>query len=220
MVPTTSHYMVTPSHVRIYVPKKPFNLTASAISPVPSSVRAAIHDLNWFTTMQSKYSALISNGTWTLILKPQGAHIVSGKWVFKQKFNPGSLDKHKSGWVVRGFSQCSGIDFLETFTPIVKSATIRTVLMLNALCRWPVKQLDVSNAFLHGQLQENVFCQQPVGFVDPQHPDAVCLLPKSLYGLKQAPRAWFTRFEAFITKSMGFIATRSDPSLFVLQQEH
>jgi hypothetical protein len=99
----------------------------------------------------------------------------------------------------------------------VKSATIRVVLTIAATRDWPVHQMDVNNAFLHGRLQERVYCQQPAGFVDTTRPDHVCLLDKSLYGLKQAPRAWFDRFAAFI-RSVGFTAARSDPSLFVLQQ--
>lgn len=116
---------------------------------------------------------------------------------------------------MRGFNQRPGVDFGETFTPVVKPATIRTVLSVIASKGWPAHQLDVSNAFLHGHLQEQVYCQQPVGFVDPQRPDAVCLLSRSLYGLRQAPRAWFTRFVTFIT-SIGFKQARSDSSLFVL----
>jgi hypothetical protein len=109
------------------------------------------------------------------------------------------------------------VDFGETFTPVVKPATIRAVLTLAASRGWSTKQLDVSNAFLHGRLKEHVLCQQPTGFVDSTQPDAVCLLDKSLYGLRQAPRAWFERFAAFVIK-LGFTATRSDSSLFVLRR--
>ena len=92
---------------------------------------------------------------------------------------------------------------------------IRVVLPLAASCHWPVHQLDINNAFLYGHLQERVLCQQPVGFVDPQHPDDVCFLPRSLYGLKQAPRAWYQRITAFLGL-LGFRSTTSDTSLFVL----
>ena len=98
---------------------------------------------------------------------------------------------------------------------MVKPATIQTVLTIAASKQWPTRQLDVSNAFLHGNLKEYVLCQQPIGFVDPNRPQAVCRLDKSLYGLRQAPRAWFTRFATFVTK-LGFKATWSDSSLFVL----
>jgi hypothetical protein len=87
-------------------------------------------------------------------------------------------------------AQHPGVDFAETFSPVVKPATVRTVLSLALLRRWPVHQLDVKNAFLHGTLTETVYCQQPNGFEDSAHPDYVCRLNKSLYGPKQAPRAW------------------------------
>jgi hypothetical protein len=124
------------------------------------------------------------------------------------------LERYKARWVVRGFTQRPDIDFGETFTPVVKPVTIQTVLTIAASRHWPTKQLDVSNAFLHGHLHERVLCQQPTVFVDPSQPKDVCLLDKSLYGLRQAPHAWFTRFAEFIVK-LDFRAARSDSSLFV-----
>nr|XP_020149609.1 uncharacterized mitochondrial protein AtMg00810-like [Aegilops tauschii subsp. strangulata] len=150
--------------------------------------------------MQVEYAALMQNRTWSLVPRPRGANIVTGKWLFRHKFKAdGSLERYKAKWVVRGFSQRPGVDFDETFSPVVKAATIRVVLSVAAAHNWPVHQMD-----------------QPVGFVDASHPDHVCLLDKSLYGLKQAPRAWFARFAAFV-RTIGFRDCRSDPSLFVLQ---
>jgi hypothetical protein len=119
--------------------------------------------------------------------------------------------------VVRGFRQREGVDFHDTFAPVVKPGTIRTVLQLVVSRGWLVHQMDVSNAFLHGHLEEQVFYQQPIGFVDSDHPDHVCLLSRSLYGLKQAPRAWYQRITAFLHQ-LGFRSTRSDASLFVYRQ--
>jgi hypothetical protein len=131
--------------------------------------------------------------------------VITGKWVFKHKLNPdGTLERYKARWVVRGFNQRAGIDFGETFSPVIKPATIRTVLTLIASKGWPAHQLDISNAFLHGNLRERVYSQQPAGFVDPARPNDVCLLTRSLYGLRQAPRAWFERFVAHVT-SLGFL---------------
>ena len=90
------------------------------------------------------------------------------------------------------------MDFTDTFAPVVKPSTIRIVLQLAVSRAWHVHQLDVSNAFVHGYLAEQVFCEQPTGFVDAEHPDFVCLLSRSLYGLKQAPRAWYQRIAAFL----------------------
>lgn len=168
--------------------------------------------------MQQEFSALQANRTWTLVPRPPGACIIYGKWVFKTKLHAdGSLDQYKARWVVRGFNQRLGVDFGETFSPVVKPATIRTVLTLIASKQWPAHQLDVSNAFLHGNLQERVLCQQPTGFEDPDRPDDVCLLSCSLYGLRQAPRAWFTRFVEHV-RSIGFVQSRTDSSMFVLRQ--
>jgi len=150
--------------------------------------------------------------------RPPRANVVTGKWIFKHKFqSDGSLERYKARWVLRGFTQRPGVDFDETFSPVVKPATVRTVLSL-ALCRrWPIHQLDVKNAFLHGDLTETVYCQQPSGFEDAAHPDFVCLLKKSLYGLKQAPRAWYSRMASYLL-SIGFVEAKSDTSLFIYQR--
>jgi hypothetical protein len=168
--------------------------------------------------MQEEFDALSSNHTWALVPRPPHTNVVTGKWVFRHKTREdGSLERYKARWVVRGFVQRPGIDFGETFSPVVKPATIRTVLSLACSRNWPVHQLDVKNAFLHGVLEEQVYCYQPTGFVDSLHRDHVCKLAKSLYGLKQAPRAWFKRFAAFAI-TIGFVASRSDASLFILKQ--
>jgi hypothetical protein len=187
-------------------------------STVPTNYRSALADPNWRAAMDDEYKALMDNRTWRLVPRPHDANIVSGKWIFRHKFHSdGRLARYKARWVVRGFSQQHGIDYAETFSPVVKPATIRTVLSIATSRSWPIHQLDVKNAFLHGTLDETVYCQQPSGFVDPAHPDHVCLLQKSLYGLKQAPRAWYQRFASYI-RQVGFVASSSDTSLFVLHQ--
>jgi len=109
------------------------------------------------------------------------------------------------------------VDFDETFNPVVKPATVRTVLSLALSRGWPVHQLDVKNASLHGTLSETVYCAQPAGFEDTAHPHHVCRLNKSLYGLKQAPHAWYSRFAAYLL-SLGFTEAKSDTSLFVFRR--
>lgn len=94
---------------------------------------------------------------------------------------------------------------------------VHTVLSLALYRKWPIHQLDVKNAFLHGTLSETVYCVQPSGFEDPAHPDLICRLNKSLYGLKQAPRAWFNRFATYLL-SLGFVEAKSDTSLFVFRR--
>ncbi|XP_025801729.1 uncharacterized protein LOC112881267 [Panicum hallii] len=132
------------------------------------SVRAALKDPNWCDTMQQEFSALQSNKIWTLVPRPPGAHVITGKWIFRVKLkSDGSLDRCKAQWVVCDFHQRPGIDFTETFSPVVKPATIRTVLTLIASKNWPAHQLDVSNAFLHDDIAERVLAQ-PTKFEDPQ----------------------------------------------------
>jgi histone deacetylase 1/2 len=184
-------------------------------SAPPSSVRYALRDPEWRKAIEDEYHVLLGNGTWTLVPRPPGVHIITGKWLWKNKLNPdGSLERCKARWVVRGNTQRASVDFHQTFSPVVKPATIRTVLHLAASRAWPVHQLDVKNAFLHGDLAERVYCRQPTRFIDTEHPDHVCLLVKSLYGLKQAPRAWFDRLRTYLLQ-LGFRATGSDASLFV-----
>ena len=210
--------MATRAKQGIVQPKKIFDLHVEGLSPIPKTYRGALKDPNWHSAMVEEYGALLSNNTWDLVDPPRNANIVTGKWIYRHKMkSDGSLDRYKARWVLRGFTQREGIDFDETFSPVVKPATIRTVLSLALSSDWSIHQLDVKNAFLNGTLIETVYARQPSGFTDPRFPDKVCRLNKSLYGLKQAPRAWFQRFASFIA-SAGFIGSKSDSSLFVYRR--
>nr|GEZ78304.1 ribonuclease H-like domain-containing protein [Tanacetum cinerariifolium] len=147
-----------------------------------------------------------------------GVNMVRSMWLFKHKFHAnGTLSRYKARLDANGSSQQQGIDVDDTFSSVVKPATIRTVLSLAVSRKWPIHQLDVKNAFLNGNLSETVYMHQPPGFTDPQHPNHVCLLQRSLYGLKQAPRAWFQRFAGYAIRA-GFYHSRCDTSLFIYQQ--
>jgi hypothetical protein len=133
--------------------------------------------------------------------------------VFKVKTkSDGSIDCYKARLVAKGHKQRYGIDYEDTFSPIVKAATIRLVLSLAVSSGWSLRQLDVRNAFLHGYLEEEVFMRQPPGYENKNHPHYVCELDKALYGLKQAPRAWYSRLSSKL-QQLGFQPSKADVSL-------
>ena len=170
--------------------------------------------------MLSEYNALLSNNTWTLV-PPHSSftNIIGNKWVFKVKQKAdGTIERYKARLVAKGFNQQPGVDFDETFSPVVKPATIRLVLSMALSRGWHIHQLDVKNAFLHGTIEQNIFMAQPQGFVDPAHPHYVCKLNRALYGLRQAPRAWFQRFTPFL-KSLRFHGSKADYSMFVYNSD-
>ena len=146
-------------------------------------------------------NALIKQETWKLQQLPQGRNAIGCKWIFKLKRNAdGTIGRYKARLVAKGFSQAAGQDFKETFSPVVKDNTVRVVLTLAMTNSWKLRQIDVNNAFLNGDLQEEVYMVQPSGFeeCDAEVNKLVCRLYKALYGLKQAPRAWFKKLRSFL----------------------
>lgn len=142
---------------------------------------------NGLCNLNSMIYVLITPG---ILFQPPGANVVIVKCIYRHKLKAdGTLDRYKARWVLRGFTQRPGIDFDKTFSPVVKPATVRTVLTLVLANGWPVHQLDVNNTFLNGVLAVTVYCEQPSSFVDLAHSSLVCRLNRSLYSLKQAPRA-------------------------------
>ncbi|GJX41316.1 ribonuclease H-like domain-containing protein [Tanacetum coccineum] len=172
-----THPMVTRAKAGIFKPLERMNCHVTTTSPLPRSHVHALRDPNWKEAMLDEYNALITNGTWVLVPRPANVNVVRSMWLFKHKFNAdGSLSRYKARLVANGHSQQQGIDCDETFSPVVKPATIRTVLSLAVSRDWPIHQLDVKNVFLHGHLSETVYMHQPPGFVDPNKPDYVCHL--------------------------------------------
>uniref|UniRef100_A0A251T5P9 non-specific serine/threonine protein kinase n=1 Tax=Helianthus annuus TaxID=4232 RepID=A0A251T5P9_HELAN len=214
-VPPNLHPMATRSKTGSSKPAHKLNLHTTTISPIPSTYGKAFTDPNWVQAMQAEFNALQVNDTWELVPRPDNHPVIRCMWLFRHKFkSDGSLERYMARLVVNGKSQTVGIDCDDTFSPVVKPATIRTVLSLAVSRAWPIHQLDVKNAFLHGHLNETVYMHQPAGFTDKRYPNFVCRLKKSLYGLKQAPRAWYNRFASYIT-SHGFKSSKCDNSLFV-----
>lgn len=145
--------------------------------------------------MDSKFTSLQQQHTWTLVPLPPNKNVVGCKWVYKVKRNSdGSFARFKARLVAKGYLQQYGLDYAETFSPVVKPTTVRIILDLTIHFGWSLRQLVVSNSFLHGVLQEKAYMSQPPGFKDHSKPHHVYLLHKAIYGLKQAPRAWFNNF--------------------------
>jgi hypothetical protein len=184
----------------------------------PTTYTQAVKDLKWREAMKSEIQALENNGTWTITHLPPGKKTLGCKWVYKVKHNSdGTVERYKARLVILGNHQVEGVDYDETFAPVVKMVTVRTVLAVAAVKNWELHQMDVHNAFLHGDLQEEVFMKPPPGF-HTTRPGMVCRLHKSLYGLKQAPRCWFAKLSTAL-KAYGFKQSLSDYSLFTLQQQ-
>jgi len=163
-------------------------MTASTVPEEPRNVDEAFSDQKWISAMDVEHQALLKNKTWHLVPPPKGKNIIGCKWVYKVKRKAdGSIDRYKARLVAKGYKQRYGIDYEDTFSPVVKAATIRLGLSIAMTKGWSLRQLDVQNAFLHGILDEEVYMHQPLGYEDKSHPHYVCKLGKTLYGLKQAP---------------------------------
>ena len=149
------------------------------------------HTKEWKLATDAEYQSFIDNDTWDLVELPEGRSAVGCKWVFKVKYNgEGKVERFKSRLVAKGCSQRYGIDFEETFSPVVRFTSIRTLLALAVHKDMIVHQMDVVTAFLNGKLDEEIYMQQPEGYQISGKENLVCRLKKSLYGLKQALRCW------------------------------
>jgi hypothetical protein len=180
----------------------------------PKNLEDALQDTNWKEAMNAEILALERNKTWHLVPPRKGRNVIDCKWVYKiKRKQDGSLDRYKACLVAKGFRQRYGIDYEDTFSPVVKAATIRIVLSIVVSRGWPLRQLDVQNTFLHGDLEEELYMRQPPGFESKTHPNFVCRLDKALYGLKQAPRAWFAKLSKKLY-DLSFEGSKDDTSLF------
>ena len=211
--------------------KKPpgswLNVTASVASngrsvPVePTTFKEAVSSDDaglWKQAMDEEIASLHENGTWTLEELPAGVKPVPCKWVYKIKHDAdGNIERYKARLVAKGYQQVAGVDFDEVYAPVSKHASLRFLLSMVAIDDMELHQLDVKTAFLNGELEEELYMCQPPGYEEGP-PGTVCRLRKALYGLRQAPRAWHTKLKQELEK-MGFVASSSDPSLYVLHLE-
>ena len=168
---------------------------------VPNNIREALTHPRWKKAVQEEINALEKNETWTITELPAGKRTVGCKWIFTVKYKAdGSVERLKARLVAKGFTQSYGIDYQETFAPVAKLNTIRILLSVAVNLDWCLHQLDIKNAFLNGDLEEEVFMEVPPGLDLNLAGGKVCKLKKSLYGLKQSPRAWFDKFAKAVLK--------------------
>ncbi|WVY91158.1 hypothetical protein V8G54_036672 [Vigna mungo] len=183
------------------------------------SSKEALADPRWKNAMNEEMKALQQNETWELVDCPPGKKPVVCRWIYAIKYKAnGTIERLKARLVAKGYTQTYGVDYTETFAPVAKLNTVRVLLSLAINLDWPLQQFDVKNAFLHGELSEEVYMELPPGCMVPKkHSQKVCKLKKSLYGLKQSPRAWFERFSEAMTV-FGYHQSDSDHTLFLKKQ--
>lgn len=172
-------------------------LTDVDIPATVTEAKSGPYKDQWESSMSDEYNSLIQNDAWTLTTPSKDQKSIKHKWVFRLKTKPdGLIDRFKARLMVKGCSQKAGIDYLETFSPVARLDSIRTLLSIAAAKNYEILQLDVKTAFLHEDLEETIYMEQPKGFDDDS--GRVCKLNKSLYGLKQAPRQWYAKFDEFM----------------------
>lgn len=190
-------------------------LAAVAAGVEPKTFREAMEDEIWRNAMSLEITSLEDLHTWDITTLPKGKTALACQWIYKYKYNAdGTIERPKARLVVCGNRQVEGVDYDETFAPVAKITTVRTLFKVAAVKGWEVHQMDVHNAFLHGDLEEEVYMKLPPGY-KADDPTKVCKLRKSLYGLKQAPRCWFAKLSNALLE-FGFVQSYSDYSLFTL----
>ena len=189
-------------------------LTAIQNIKTPKNTEEVLENPNWKQAMDDEMLALIQNQTWELVDLPGGKKPVGCRWVYTIKYNSdGSLERYKARLVARGYTQTYGLDYKETFAPVAKMNTVRVLISIAVNLDWELLQYDIKNAFLYGDLKEEIYMQMPPGYENEATQGKVCRLKRSIYGLKQSPRAWFGKFSQ-VLKSLGYRQCNGDHTLF------
>jgi hypothetical protein len=187
------------------------------IDDTPSSISEAYASEDadyWKEAVRSEMDSILANETWEITDRPYGCKPIGCKWLFKKKLrHDGSIEKYKARLVAKGYTQKEGEDFFDTYSPVARLTTIRVLLSLAASHGLLVHQMDVKTAFLNGELEEEIYMEQPDGFVVDGQEGKVCKLLKSLYGLKQAPKQWHEKFERTLIAA-GFVVNEADKCVY------
>ncbi|GKB95997.1 retrotransposon protein, putative, ty1-copia subclass [Tanacetum coccineum] len=183
----------------------------------PANYKAALSDPEfekWLVAMNEEMQSMNDNKVWKLVVLPPNAKVVKSKWIYKKKTDmDGKVYIYKARLVAKGFTQTYGVDYEETFSPVADIRAIRILIAIAAYYDYEIWQMDVKTAFLNGFLEEEIYMEQPEGFIDPNHPSKVCKLQRSIYGLKQASRSWNKRFDEEI-KKFGFHQNLDEPCVY------
>ena len=186
----------------------------------PKKIEEALTYPDWVVAMQEELNQFEHQKVWKLVLRPQNRKVIDTRWVFRNKLDEeGTITRNKSRLVAKGFSQAEGIDYDETFALVARLEAIRMFLAFAAHSNFKVYQMDVKSAFLNGELDEEVYVEQPPGFEDPDFLDFVYYLFKDIYGLKQAPRKWYDTLSGFLIEN-GFIRGVIDKNLFTKKHKN
>ncbi|KAK4399803.1 Retrovirus-related Pol polyprotein from transposon RE2 [Sesamum angolense] len=192
--------------------------TCNFIMLEPQNFETAVKHKVWVQAMEEEIKMIEKNNTWELADRPKDKEVIGVKWIYKTKLNAdGSIQKHKARLITKGYSQLPGIDYTETFAPVAHLDTIRGLIAIAANRKWKIYQMDVKSAFLNGYIDEEIYVEQPQGFIAKGSEEKALRLKKALYGLKQAPRAWYSRIDKYFM-DRGFRRSLSEPTLYIKSQ--
>jgi hypothetical protein len=194
-------------------------LMSKCIVTEPSSFQEAVQDSTWVDAMVEEYDSIVKNSAWEIVPRPVNKSMVGSRWIYKVKqVVDGSVEKYKAKFLAQGFSQIEGIYCDETFSPIVRYSSIRSILALLVHMGLCIHQMDVKTTFLNEIIEEELYIEQPEGFETFDRESQVCRLKRALYGLKQAPRAWYTWIDSYFT-GLGFTKSEADANLYQILVE-
>ena len=169
--------------------------------------------------MKEEISQIENIKTWELVPRPLNKNVIGAKWVFRNKLDEaGNITRNKARLVCKGYAQVEGIDYGETYAPVARMESIRLILAYASSKNIKVYQMDVKSAFLNGELEEEVYMEQPDGFQVQEAVNHVYRLKKALYGLKQAPRSWYSRLDRYL-RQQGYRKCNTDSNIYI-KKEH